>query len=443
MNIFKAFAQIGPLNDNTSGIVAPVGEISPLSRTFTRDKATFTFPEYNEQSIISFSYTVDGVHQLVDSATAKSCMAAVDWVYTNARLDVFSESKDSFQQAFIGSKGDTYDLINSGEMVPFGNHFAPAYIEIAPYQQSATISWKIWLSDEAFYNQYDEFTILPLTPIVGLDQFFGNYTQVKALIDSIQQTDTFNRLNALRGGYPATNERNDVYAWRDKNDHSLKIDTNWVSVIYGEAGDNLDASKEATVQYVLANSAHTRDEWAEIFPDLFTSTEFIITPMWDSMAVPKETRQNGIYSGILGVQEAMSLCHSACQGVKYTNVHIDNVLCAVPSQFRSLMLAIVGGPENRDNVNMFNMRYPDYINVPTTHVDFMQMTEETRGFVMMLAAMVMYAEAMTPTTGVPHGYNRIIRNGVVYVAASYKKFLYLVTTKYSVDKIYDLAAAGA
>jgi hypothetical protein len=97
------------------------------------------------------------------------------------------------------------------------------------------------------------------------------------------------------------------------------------------------------------------------------------------------------------------------------------------------MLAVVGGPENRDGIDQFIERYPDYINVPTTHVDFMQMKEETRQFCLILAEMLMHAEEMTRDSGVPTGFNRLIRDDVVYIAKSFNKFLYLVVTKYSVD----------
>ena len=136
-------------------------------------------------------------------------------------------------------------------MISFGNYYAPEYIIIAPYQQSATTNWRIWFSDDSLYNQYDEFIILPITPIVGLDQFFNDYNSVLALVNAIQQSDTFSRVSTSKGVFPESVLRNDVFSWTDPTDVTKTIPTNWVSVIYGPAGDNLDAVKEAIRDYIL------------------------------------------------------------------------------------------------------------------------------------------------------------------------------------------------
>lgn len=433
MNIFKAFAQIGSLVDNTLGVIAPIGEMAPRSRTAAREKTEHSFADFGAETLVGFSYKVNDVPTVVSDEIAFSCLTAINWIYSQAKLGTFTEEKDSFQQAFITHFGTQFDLIDSGRNIAFGNYFCPEYILFAPLNQSATINWKIWFSDDSFYNQYDEFVILPVPPVVALDSFFDDYDTVLAMVKAIQQSDIFSRMNTAKGVFPETVMRNDVFAWTDPTDPTKTIDTDWVTVIYGPNGDNLDAVKEAIRDYILDNSTHTRDDWATIFPDLFTSTEFIATPLYMNWAVPQEVRQNGIWSGIAGIQQAMQVCHLTCKGVKYTNAHIDTVLCIVPSQYRSLMLAVVGGPENRNGIDMFNERYPDYINVPTTHVDFLQMKEETRQFCMMLAEMLLHAEEMTKNSGVPAGFNRLIRDDVVYIAKSFNKFLYLVVTKYSVD----------
>lgn len=435
MNILKAFAQIGPLVDNTLGVIAPIGELSDWSKSFAREKTQHVHSEFPGETLISFSYRKNEVATQLDDATAYQVLKAVNWVYTQAKAGKFTDQKDSLQQAFIAAWGTSYDFIDSGRQIQFGAFFAPEYIEISPYQKSGTDTWKIWFADDSFANQFDEFAILVVSPVLPVDKFVDDYNDVDALIKAVDQTEVFSRINGARGVFPETVMRNDVFTWQDRNDKTLTIDTNWITIIYGAAGDNLDSVKEAIRNEILKNSTHTRDEWAEIFPDLFTSTEYIITPMWDDFGIPNEIRDTGYFSGITSTVKAMDLCGKTAKGVKYTQAHVNAKLCIVPSQFRSLMLGIVGGPENRDGIDMFNEEFPDYLNVPTTSVDFWRMSDDTREFIMMLAEMLMIAEEMTPNTGVPKNYNRLTRDGVVYVARSFNKFLYLVATKYSVDAL--------
>lgn len=439
MKIFKAFANIGALTDNAPGVVAPVGELSKLSLTFVKENTLHVSVDYPEEVLVGFGYKVDGVITPVPAVTANDALKAVNWVYLQARLNAFTEAKDSFQQKFITQFGDTFDLIDSGTMIQFKTFWVPEYIVIAPKDKSGEESWRVWFADAAFFNQFDEFEILPIVPLIPLDRFFDDYDSVKLQIAAINQSELFERIATVRDSYPETYQRLDVFTWQDVNNKELKVDTNWISLVYGAAGNNLDAIKEAIRDYILENSDHTREEWAAIFPDLFTSTEFIITPLWTNPAVPGGDRQINTYSGIEQHVPALELCYNTCKGVKYSEGHIAGVISSVPTQYRSLMTAVVGGPENRDNVNLLNQVFPDYLNVPTTHVDFGLMGEQTRVFInTVLDPMLMHAEELTLNSGVPSGFNRVVRDGIVYIAKSYNKFLYLVVTKYSVDQLADI-----
>lgn len=435
MKIFKGFAQIGPLTDNAPKVVASVGELSTRSRTFARDLTEHTHGDFLGEMLIGFSHRTDDTPDRISDADAYKVLKAINWVYNQARLSKFTENQVDFQQQFIAAMGAEYDLIGSGSMVAFGNYWAPEFIEIAPFEQSGAFRWKVWFANESFENQYDEFLILVIPPIEELDRFFDDYNDVKEMIANVEQSDMFDRLRIAVGDYPQTTQRNDVFTWQDRNDKTLKVDTNWVTAHYGLAGDNLDAVKEAIRDYIMDHTTHTRDEWAEIFPDIFTSTEFIITPLWNDYAIPNQVRETGVYSGNIPFQKAMALCHRTCKGVRYTDLHIDAVISGIVTTHKSASAAIVGGPENRDGIDMFYERYPDYIGVPPLHPDFMRMSEETRNFVYMLSKMLLEAEEMTLNSGVPQGFNRVVRDGVVYIAKSYKKFLYLVVTKYSVEQL--------
>lgn len=436
MNILKAFAKIGPLAVNTPGVVAPVGELAPLSRTFSREKSLNSYQQYVNLELVTFSYKVDGVSATITDAIAQQVLSGLYWTHQQAQLGAFTENKDSFQQKFITQFGSTFDLIESGVMVASGNYWYPEYVVFSPKNNSQNINWKVWFADASFQNQYDEFEIDVAPPVVGIDQFFDSLENVTALIAAIDYQEILDRVNDIRASAPETIIRLDKFDWVQKSVNGspeVRLSTPWYTVIYGAAGDNLDARKEAIRDYILANSSHTRDEWAEIFPDLFTSTEFIVIPRYDLYAIPNATRDLGIYSPTIDFTGAMELAHKLCKGVNYTDAFIDSVISSTTSLYRSVGLMVVGGPENRNDINTFAKKFPDYINVPTTHVDFMRMNEVTRNFVLKITEMIEEAETMTPNTGVPHGYNRLVRDGVVYLSTTYDNFLWLVVTKYSVD----------
>lgn len=433
MKSFKGFAQIGALADNVRDQVAPVGELAALSRTFTRDQTIHTSGANPGYALVGFSYyESDKVVQFTDEA-ALQILSVVDWTYGKARLGTFNSDITKFRNTWLADLGATYDLQEVGSMVQFDNtKYAPSFIIFNP-KNEVDVSWKVWFSNDAFFNQFDETELNHVKPLLNLDDFFLDYVNLKPLLDARTLSDSISQVDVLRGVDPETRLRVDPFDWVDKIDRNRKISVDWMTLIYGEAGNNLDSVKESLGAWILKNSKHSRDDWSEIFPDIFTSTEFILIPMWNEFSVPPTDRQHAIYSGASNMLRGIAKAQKLCKGVKYTPLHISNVSSALPTQFKSLMCVVVGGPENRDGKVNFADQYPDWMNVPTTHVDFGKMSERTKGAYMMLAEMLEFAETMTATTAAPVGYNRTVRDGVMYLTKTYQKFLHLVVTKYSYD----------
>lgn len=440
MQILKTFACIGALVDNTVATIAPVGELSDHSRTFAREKTEHTHSDYPDLTLVCFSAKNGTADMSVTPAMAQSCLSVINWIYAQAKLGNLGNDIASFQQKFIADQGKNFDLVDSGDMIQFGGrYYAPTWVNVAPAGQSANVNYRIWLADNAFSNQFDDFQIIIDPPVADLNLFFNDTTTVKDALAGLTLAGQIASLVKKRGVYPETTIRGDVFTWVDKNDPSSTLDVTWPTLIYGAAGDSLDVVKEAIRDYILANSTHSRDEWAKVFPDLFTSTEYIVCPFWDKIGVPDRTQTTGVYSSVVSVTDVLKRIHDTAKGTGYTNAHLDKVVEVVPSVYNCLMLAIVGGPENRGGIDQFSERYPDYLALSTTHVDFGKMSSETRKFVILLAQMLMEAEKLTPNTGIPSGFNRVVRDGVVYLATSFEKFQYLVVTKYSVLKLAQAA----
>lgn len=437
MKSFKGFAHIGVQVDNKAKVVAPVGELSGLSLTFTRDQTKFTNGATPGYMLRGFSYHVDDKLTDFPAVDANKILTVISWLYGKSNLGTLTTDPLSVKTAWTADQAATYDLKETGTMQLYAtNKYIPSYIVFAPKNDAVTL-WKIWFTNEAFFNQYDLYEYSHVKPLINLDDFFLDYVNLKPKIDAITMSSQIGNATLQRNNDPETAIRDDVFDWVDPIDRDKRIPVDWLSILWGEAGNNLDKLKESLAAWILlpANTKHTRDEWATIFPDIFTSTEIIFTPLWNEYGVAPRPRESGVYRGAGNMMVGIAAAKKVCKGVKYTATHIQNVANDCPTQFKSLRTVAVGGPENRDGLNQFILRHPDYLNVATTHVDFMRMTELSRGMVMMLMEMLQYAEEMTETSTMPIGYNRTIRDGVMYISKSYEKFLYLVVSKFSYNKL--------
>jgi hypothetical protein len=194
-------------------------------------------------------------------------------------------------------------------------------------------------------------------------------------------------------------------------------------------------------EWILANSTHTREEWVVIFPDIFSSTEFIITPMWTQYAVPNRTLDPGVYSPTTNVARAIQVARTTCTGTSYNNIHIDANLAVVGCLYKSVSLLIVGGPENSDDIFRFEEKWRDYMAVTTGSTDFNRMQPLTQQWVNMLYEMLMIAETMTEFSDIPPGFTRLRRtngNGqhILYLVNSIENVQYLVVSKNTMQRYF-------
>lgn len=430
MDILYGFAHLGQLVDNTPDVVGPVGELSSYSMTFARDKLIYTNATDPGLTFVNFFYQNDVERLTLAAANQALIIKLCNWIYQQGRSGNFSENIQEFQNTFLAEHSDEVAITDSGAMVTFGaSQWCPEFITIVPAGNS-DVAWTIWFSDSAFRNQCPISTIYVVQPILELDDFFGTPSSVKGMVVPPDIQTMNDAAESIKGEYPYTALRTWRFDWVNPTDVTDRTPTFWLTVHYGDAGNNLDKAKEAIVEHILKDSDRGREDWAEIFPDLFTSTEFIIIPHYDLIARESMSRQPAIYSPVTNADKSLDDALANVRGTGYNQSHIEDVLEVAPTLYRSLAVSIVGGPENRDGIDRFSKRYPDYMNIATTHVDFGYMEKETREFVMILNEMIYVAEQATPSSSIPRKFNRITRDDKTYIAINFENFLYLVVPKY-------------
>jgi hypothetical protein len=436
MYILKAFGQIGALVDNTHTVVAPAGELSPMALTYSREKEYLNSAATPGHTLVVFSATQDGVVVQADPVLASRLLLINKWAYEKALAGTFNPSTESFRTAFIRDFGTQYALWSMGAMVEATpNVYLPGVINIRAAADD-TQQYTIWFASEIFEQQFDEYAIKVIPPIADIDAFFLGRTVVKAALAARTPDETMDLIQVSKEGYPETTLQAVMFEWFDPGsptDKLLRIATYWNVVIYGIAGRNIDAIKDAIRKHILANSTHTKDEWAALFPEIFTSTEFIFVPMWKNYAVPNRELEAGMYSSVVNAVAAVEELKRLVRGEGYTPEFIGSKAEIFGAAHRAISVAVTGGPHNRDGITNFVMRYPDYINVDSTGVDNLRMNPETRRFVLTFAAMMAVAEDMTPDSAVPVAFTRLIREGVLYVATTLDRFQLIVASKFSAN----------
>lgn len=426
----KGFVKVDALTNNNVGINSPIGEPSTWSLTYTRERGEYSNPTYVGYTLVSVSSsdTVTG-KKPVDPSYADHVLEVVKWVVdyavTKGGLIVDTELRDDLLAEFPSSINN----LNYGTLVSNGTISLPGFLSwINPQLPSNLL--KIWFADNSFKQQYDQFEIIVIPPIANLNDFFLGPNSVKVKVNERTYPEMIDLIQAAKGNDPETAVRVNSYDYNNAAYPDFTFPTLWGTLIYGLAGDNIDAIKDATIAYVLANSTHTREEWTAILPDLFKRTEFLLIPRWDQYAIPNLTIQAGIYSPIINLKEGAIFTKAKVPG--YPTPHIDEYLDTFGVPYRSLAILSISNPDNLLNRFNINDIFPDYINSGTTTLDFNRMSLVTQLWASMINEMLIVAESATDFSDIPITMRRVKRDQRLYIAKVYGNIQYLIMTKQTV-----------
>lgn len=430
MYILKGFANISALRDNNEGVVAPLGELSPKGFTYAKNKTihNLTAPEHQGIQLVAMTSKEDvgNIYTVPPGDVANFTVEIISWLYGAAVRGDITSDPVQLQREFLNQWGVSVSLLATGPMVGNGSLFLPEFITYR-IEDRAINECTVWFSNNAFMTQYSDYEIVVIPTVKPLSVFLGTSAQVRNAALAVSPTIVQQDVDAESLGFPYTVQRSDMFEWTSASDRQDTVPIYWNTIIYGEAGNNLDAVKQAIIDYLLANSTEPESRWRTLFPELFASTEFIILPLWHEVAIPNLTIETGMYSSASDLTTLDILCERGIQGSGYTTAHVNAVRQLISTSYKGLHCVVVGGPDNIQGKVKFKSMYPDYTNIYSTHPDFGRMSLSTRQLSLRLSELYMLSEGNLAT--IPVGFTRVIRNGVTYLSHSIDRVQFLVAVR--------------
>ena len=439
MRTLKGFFSFLSLVDNARDRVAAFGELSSHSHTYAKDKTFHTDTQAPDSTFVSFHSVTDEAPVKPDSIVVSHVVRFGQYVLDRANAGSTVGDRVAFNQMVTAEYAGVITEFEFGRLLFDGARWMPEWVGFTTDVSEMPCAVKVWLSDDAFRTQFEHFMIDVIPPIEPLDDFFNPPNQVQKTLDRYDLVAKLNQAQAARGDYPYTYLKAMRYHYVDPADRAWEIPTEWLVIIYGEAGNNPDTIKRELVKYILANSTRSEEDWKEILPELFVTTEFIFIPQWATYAVPNRELQAGIYSPTIKAPSLVTLhasqvAHRLISGRDYTPEWINQNLESSQILYKSLATYVIGNPENVDGICHFSEKFGDYMLVTNDSTDFNRMSPYTQEFVVLLSELVKAAESVTPQSSVVTGLVKQTRDGVLYVTGRYDGVTYMVASKYSVEQ---------
>lgn len=435
MFVLKAFAVHSQLANNTIGVVAPIGEISTQSLTYAREKGQYRHNDAPNVTLVSFTCAQDEAATTLQQDMLDHVMAVVKTVY-DAMFAASGQPiyADELLNMLIATYATSAQDFQCGDIVQGDTVYGPQWVSWT----NNTIAGlggnglKVWFSDAAFAAQYDDYQIVVVPPTLTYTDFFRTPTELALALAAQTPSATMDRVQAAKGGFPETVVRAETFDYVDPFNPTHKIPATWHVLVYGAAGNNLDSIADALINDALTGSGHPREDWLPLVPDLFRRTEFMLIPMWDQYAIPNRLVETGIYSPIANLKRATALIKQVLGGaVNYPDSHINEHGTVMAHPFKSLQVLAIGSPDNRNSWYELTDVFPDLLAVSSTSLDFNRMAPLTKEWATFLMEMLVAAENMTRYSGIPVGYSKMLRNGVLYIVRRHNNINYLVAAKSS------------
>lgn len=418
----KGFLKINSLISNIPGVIAPIGELSLYSETFSKERGYYQPSINNDYDLVTF-LSVDNVNQpivLTDTQVNKIVSICIFLRLTIASTvppyDINNIKTSMFNQ-FPSDIG----VLEIGDLVSV----MPQWISWTTPNNQET--YTIWFQDMAFRNQYEHFDIVVVDPLPDMTIFTQNLGSINAALTDETADKLSVRINTARNNNPETVLKIIKFPYADVNNPGIIVDVYWPVLIYGLAGDHIDAIKDAIINRLNQLNFLNQSQWGERFPDIYRRTEFIVVPAWNKIAIPNMLTQEGIYSQILKPEEITELSKSVIDF--YDEQYVEDNTYSVPTIFKGLTLSITNGMGNITGLEDFREVYPDYVPLPTSSLDFNRMTLETQDMHRLIHDLVTYAETMTRYSFLPDETRRIQRGSRYYIAKMLHGINFIVLPK--------------
>lgn len=424
--ILNGFVKIKPKINNAVGVISPVGELSTYSQTFTKELAEFDDARWGDVAFVVFKSVSDTGKVVVARSYAEHILEVSQQVYDFCnnfsgqitQLDV----ANNLMASYLG----TVSSLVIGPMVTGAGITMPEWISWTNNTFNNN-SIKVWYSDPALRLQYPDYEVVVIPPIDSIDTFFLPMLDVKAALAARTPSMSAELVQEAKVGNPETIYRIDDFEYVCVTNPEYRPRVSWNLLVYGTAGDNNDLIKMAIKDYCLSNSSRPLSDWAVIFPDIFKTTEFIITPFWENIAIPNRISQVGMFSPIVSPKMALTTIKNKFDISLGT--HIEDNLMIMGHNYRSVVMGVFGGTENKNSKFKITDYFPDYIDVGTNSPDFSRMSKNTQKWVYMLAELLQIAETPNAVPTLPARIKKMTRNGITYITQSFNSILYMVAVK--------------
>lgn len=409
------------------GVVSKFGELSPDAKTYAKELGYYYYPN-TPYGLTTFTCIDDYGKTSLNISQQKLIGDVINWVYTLGRRmtppTTYAEFIYKFNNDFAAKKISNIEL---GEIDSDGELNLPGFIGFVVDNKDY---YKLWFSDESFRLLYDEYEIDIITPTNIVDDLWLSFNDVKLkLEDQNNPVILTQKIQETKNGFPFTHIETQILSIVNTRNKSEKINSYWTAIVYGNAGANYDAIRHAMIEYALANSRFSYEDWVGLIPELFRRSEFYLMPLWKNIAIETTAvADKGITSPISNIKKAMTALTELAK--EYPANHVAEHAEVFVHSYKPMSIYSIAHPETLDKKFSLKDWYKDYIPaINTANLDFGRMSDVTREWAILINDLLYAAETYHPRKVIDRRFSVLKRFDKTYLCVTHNRLKFLVYAK--------------
>lgn len=436
--LLKAFITRDDFTVPGDGLIAPIFEISELSRTYSLNMEAIYPTDFNKYIIHSFDYK--NIHRLTQQETNLVTFVVhsiVEFASTNPSLSktrLIHDFLEEFNNNHPTTKVTGFDF--SG-IVSHGGVMAPNYMVFTV----KNIDCHIWLSESYFSRLYPWYDIKVVLPFMDFKSLLSIPNEMVNRLKNFNLVEFNNKIDYERNGKPQTTSKTYNIPYVDPNTKT-SYPCYFGFNVYGIAGDNELILRQELYKYLRDVLGIEGTDIEELFPTILDVNEFFIVPRWNDIAIPSRVGLGSINSQVSLAYADTFNTHKFVEVYQNTNFVRDNTY-KVPFDYNNINLMVVNGLRSNLVDRDFRSKYPDIISVGTTHMDFSRMSTQTQQLMIILDRMlsvcdsVSQIELLTKLINISNDFQFSIttRRDIEYLSVLHNGYIWYMLPKYEMIRI--------
>lgn len=438
MNIIQGFVTIPTLADNAVGQIAKFGEFSEHAQTYTRDLRHFSNPDiYPHIEIMTVKAINEQSQNITIPTTVVGFMLQVgNWVYKQYSTgNIPLPSSKTVLQNAVSTEFSFATNVRINEILPTALPSKRLIDNIRFDCSDGKIIHRVtlWFSDERFRIQYNYYDIIVIPPVDDLDRLTQNLASTAVAL----QATTIDSVVARIGFHTRKNKPTNIVPFNltyhdpTQNDKESLLQTTWTLMLYGSAAEDTESMKSAIRDYLADNSNYAK--WHIIFPDLYSTNEFIIIPFWDARATEEDAYDNGLYRSLISTGKIKTatagLVPNSYKVGSASDMYLSENTMIGSVFYRTMIFMSLGSPSNSNAKHRLTDLFPDYMALATDSPDFGRMSIDTQNFVLKLNDCFNKARLYSPNEKFPEGFTRATKGSRTYIGFDSVGYTFYVMTR--------------